>query len=128
MPENPMAGAFHLIPYSSRMWVLCSGGGTRPGEVVPLIYRGRATMWFSEEALGRAFVQAVTFLAESSPCLVPVEGIEALHRWAGGLLREGVVDIFFDLTPHGRAQAESLEGFVEDLRARLEGNASSVRN
>jgi hypothetical protein len=60
--------------------------------------------------------------------VLPAAFDHAQDETAVGLRKEGVVDIFFDLSPHETARADSLDEFIEELGARLEGTPTSIRN
>jgi hypothetical protein len=123
-----MTQSCRIVRYSDKMWVLCSSEGAEPGRVVPLVYRGCATMWFSDEAGARTFMESLSSFDIPGLCVAPIVGLEALHRWAEGLLSNGIQDIFFDLSPRERTVAESLGEFVDELSARLKGSARSTQN
>jgi hypothetical protein len=95
---------------------------------IPLVYKGRGTAWFSDRAAGFAFIAGRPTLASRHPCLLELRGLEDLHRIATMLRDEGVTDIYFDLLPDRNARADCLDGFISELRLRLEGRASPVVN
>jgi hypothetical protein len=85
-------------------------------------------MWFSDEARARKFMESLSSFDIPGLCVAPVSGLEALYAWAEGLLKKGVENIFFDLSPRVQTLAESLGEFVDELGARLKGGSHSTHN
>jgi len=121
-------GMPHLIRYSERMWILCGSPMENPTEAIAMIYEDQATAWFTREDLAWAFAQGIPAMAEWHPFLLVLSGYEALYRFALGLRKMGIREIFFDLSPGRDQRAETLDGFIEELESRMRGEGSLTLN
>lgn len=118
----------HVIQYSERMWILCGPRENTGSGIVPLIYKDRATAWFTREDLGRAFIRGISSLAASGAYLAEVSGFEALCRLAAELQAAGILEIYFDLSPSRNQRADRIEGFILELVERMNGKGKPVLN
>jgi hypothetical protein len=116
----------NFVPCSNAMWVLHGAHRTQANRIVPLLYKGRTTMWFSTEADGRAFIESQFAMKYSDPRLVRVAGWDALLKLAQDLGAEGVEDVFIDILPSGGHPARSLRKLIEELRAASEGRGDAA--